>query len=344
MNEIKISKNELRKISSDFRMYGNRLMQSLPDTGMGNLKRFITFIDNNLVISSFIQTNPNKEFDISSVCAYNSLKPGFKIPDESAADEISFIYQLLKYGLQKFYQSELGYWELAASVENFFGGNRKEQVNKFNHNVVKPFIYHIENYLTELQIDLGEDENAKTIHIYGDNYGNNMGATVSETNIDQSKSSIGVGVNQGEVKADKIAGIINKKEIMMSQESKKSSTFNLQNAQIAGGIVDAETVHAQHLGGNINNYAPEQRQNLVEAAVEIQQLLQQLEQTYPTNTQQEKQTVVREALKQIDSNPSLKARVVGTLKAGSIEAFKELINHPLVNILIASLEGWKEGK
>lgn len=57
MDELKISKNELRKISSDFRMYGNRLMQSLPDTGMGNLKRFITFIDNNLVISSFLQKN-----------------------------------------------------------------------------------------------------------------------------------------------------------------------------------------------------------------------------------------------------------------------------------------------
>lgn len=345
MDEIKLGKNELRTISSEFRMYGNRLMQSLPDTGMGNLKRFITFIDNNLVISSFLKTKHNKEFDISSVCTYNSLKPGFKIPDESAADEISFIYQLLKYGLQKFYQSELGYWELSASIENFFSGNRKEQVNKFNHNVVKPFIYYIENYLAQLQIGLGEDENAKvTIHIYGNNYGNNMGASMNETNIDQSKSFIGVGVNQGEVKADKIAGIINEKEIMMSQESKKLSTFNLQNAQIAGGIVDAETVHAQQIGGNINNYAPEQRQNLVEAAVEIQQLLQQLEQTYPTNTQQEKQAVVTEAIKQIDSNPSLKARVVGALKAGSIEAFKELINHPLVNILIASLEGWKEGK
>jgi len=130
----------------------------------------------------------------------------------------------------------------------------------------------------------------------------------------------------------------------MSQGQKKVSKWNLQNPQIAGGLVDAETVHAHQIGGNITNYTPEQKQNLAEAAVEIQQLLQQLEQNYPTTTPLQKQVVVTEALKHIESNPTFKARVIGALKAGGTEALKELVDHPLINILIASLEGWQDAE
>jgi CHAT domain-containing protein len=34
----------------------------------------------------------------------------------------------------------------------------------------------------------------------------------------------------------------------------KHSSFNLQNAQFAGGLVDAQTVNAHQIGGNITNY------------------------------------------------------------------------------------------
>ncbi|MEG4202730.1 hypothetical protein QUA20_02190 [Microcoleus sp. Pol7_A1] len=130
----------------------------------------------------------------------------------------------------------------------------------------------------------------------------------------------------------------------MSQGSKKHSNWNLHNPQIAGGIVDAETVHAHQIGGNITNYTPEPKQNLAEAAAEIQQLLQQLEQNYPTTTPLEREAVVKEALKQIESNPTFKARVIGSLKAGGTEALKELVDHPLINIFIAGLEGWQDAE
>ena len=130
----------------------------------------------------------------------------------------------------------------------------------------------------------------------------------------------------------------------MSQGPKKVSKWNLQNPQIAGGLVDAETVHAHQIGGNITNYTPEQKQNLAEAAAEIQQLLQQLEQNYPTTTPLQKQVVVTEALKHIESNPTFKARAIGALKAGGTEALKELVDHPLINIRIASLEGWQDAE
>jgi hypothetical protein len=130
----------------------------------------------------------------------------------------------------------------------------------------------------------------------------------------------------------------------MSQSPKKQSNFNLQGAQFAGGLVDAETVNAHQIGGNITNYTPEQKQNLAEAAAEIQQLLNQLEQTYPTTTTSEKMSVVARAVDKIENNPTLKTRVIGALKAGGTEAFKELIDNPLINILLASIEGWQDAE
>ncbi|AUB42118.1 putative protein YjbI, containings pentapeptide repeats [Nostoc flagelliforme CCNUN1] len=126
--------------------------------------------------------------------------------------------------------------------------------------------------------------------------------------------------------------------------SNKSSSFNLQDAQFAGGLVNADTVTANQIGGNITNYSPEQKQNLARAAADIQQLLNQLGQTYPTATTSQKMSVVAKAVDEIENNPTLKVRVIGALKAGGTEAFKELIDHPLVNILLASIDGWQDAE
>ena len=85
-----------------------------------------------------------------------------------------------------------------------------------------------------------------------------------------------------------------------------------------------------------------ERRTVSDAAAKIQKLLQQLEQTYPTSTPLEKQIVVIEVIKHIESNPTLKMRVVEALKGVSIEALKELIDHPLVNVLLAALEEYQE--
>lgn len=85
-----------------------------------------------------------------------------------------------------------------------------------------------------------------------------------------------------------------------------------------------------------------ERRTVSDAAAKIQKLLQQLEQTYPTSTPLEKQIVVIEVIKHIESNPTLKMRVVEALKGVSIKALKELIDHPLVNVLLAALEEYQE--
>ncbi|RCJ42026.1 hypothetical protein A6770_35420 [Nostoc minutum NIES-26] len=143
-----------------------------------------------------------------------------------------------------------------------------------------------------------------------------------------------------------VAGDINNVQGDNNQQrvSNKTSNFNLQNAQFGGGLVNADTVTANQIGGNIINYNPEQKQNLAQAAADIQQLLNQLSQSYPTATISERMIVVAKAVDEIENNPTLKARVIGALKAGGTEAFKELIDHPLVNILLASIDGWQEAE
>ncbi|HEY9637289.1 MAG TPA: pentapeptide repeat-containing protein [Coleofasciculaceae cyanobacterium] len=90
------------------------------------------------------------------------------------------------------------------------------------------------------------------------------------------------------------------------------------------------------------NYTIEKKQSLTDTAAKIQKLLQQLEQVYPIHTPLEKQMVVTEVIKRIENNPSLKSWVVTALKGVSIETLKQLIDHPLVNLLLAALEGYQE--
>ncbi len=50
-------------------------------------------------------------------------------------------------------------------------------------------------------------------------------------------------------------------EKLVMEDKSTSKTFNLQNAQIAGGLVDAETVNAHQIGGNIHNTDNQDRSN-----------------------------------------------------------------------------------
>ncbi|NEQ06027.1 MAG: CHAT domain-containing protein [Moorea sp. SIO4E2] len=118
--------------------------------------------------------------------------------------------------------------------------------------------------------------------------------------------------------------------------------FNIDQRNSSIGFAYAGTANDSQIVGTQHYYAPTQKQNLAEAAAEIQQLLNQLSQTKATTTEIEKLTVVAEVAEQINSNPTLKGKVINALKAGGFEAFKEAIDHPLVNILMATIELWEE--
>jgi uncharacterized protein YjbI with pentapeptide repeats len=127
---------------------------------------------------------------------------------------------------------------------------------------------------------------------------------------------------------------------MMEQKSVAEAS---KDDQHGGKIVHVvETVKGAIPQQSIqDDYALEQKPSLKYTAAKIQKLLEQLEEIYPTNTPLEKQMVVTEVIKRIESNPSLKAWVREALKGVSTEALKQLIDHPLVNVLLAALEGYQ---
>ncbi|MCZ8104157.1 MAG: HEAT repeat domain-containing protein [Microcystis aeruginosa Ma_OC_H_19870700_S124] len=84
-------------------------------------------------------------------------------------------------------------------------------------------------------------------------------------------------------------------------------------------IVQPQNVQIIEQGdGIIHNYATPQ--NLAEAAQEIQQLISQITQTYPTNTEIEKQTFVAQVDAEIKKNSHLRSILI----TGGIELIKIL--------------------
>ncbi len=115
--------------------------------------------------------------------------------------------------------------------------------------------------------------------------------------------------------------------------------YDLRGSKFGGGFAGDR---GTQIGGILNDYSS--KQSLDEAAAEIQQLLKQLEETNPTTTETEKMMISAKAADEIKNNPTLKARVIGALKSGGTEAFKEAVDHPLVNVLVAIIEGWMQAE
>ncbi|MBE8992310.1 hypothetical protein [Nostoc sp. LEGE 12450] len=99
----------------------------------------------------------------------------------------------------------------------------------------------------------------------------------------------------------------------------------------------------QYETSNNHYYNQNQKQNLAEAAAEIQQLLDQLSQNKETKTESEKLTMIAEVVDEIESNPPLKSRLVQAIKAGGSEALKDMVSNPLINIFLATIKGWETG-
>ena len=127
-----------------------------------------------------------------------------------------------------------------------------------------------------------------------------------------------------------------------SMSESYKSKYELSNAQV-GGIVDTAQA-GSHQTFNQHNYAPEQKQNLTQAAAEIQALLEQLDKTYSTDTTTGKMALAAEAIAQIDSNPTLTARILSALKVGSVKAFEQFLSHPAASFVIGALEDWQKTK
>jgi antitoxin component of MazEF toxin-antitoxin module len=128
-----------------------------------------------------------------------------------------------------------------------------------------------------------------------------------------------------------LTGIV--KTMADKETSKVTQHFNAPVTAVAGNVEGDQII-----------YSPEQRQTLAEAAAEIQELLDQLSQTYPTNTTTGKMQLAAEAIAQIESNPTLMQRVLSAIQAGGTAALEQFLNHPAASFVIGAMEDWEQTK
>jgi uncharacterized protein YjbI with pentapeptide repeats len=112
-----------------------------------------------------------------------------------------------------------------------------------------------------------------------------------------------------------------------------------RNINTGGGNYN-ERIERDYIQGNY--YAAGEPQSLAQAAAEIQLLLKQLEQTYPTTTTSQQMVVAAEAINRIESNPLLKKRVINAVKSGGLAAFEKAIDNPAGAFIVGAIKGWQE--
>ncbi|RQH47535.1 CHAT domain-containing protein [Okeania hirsuta] len=136
----------------------------------------------------------------------------------------------------------------------------------------------------------------------------------------------------------------NKFDFNTSNQGDKTMTGE-RNIQIGTGDYRETTINDQgsYVEGDYYNNSAE-KQNLADAANEIQQLLEQLSKNNPTDTMTGNMKIAGEVIEKIETNPALMNRVFSALKAGGMSVFEQTLNHPAASFVIGALEEWKNTK
>lgn len=80
------------------------------------------------------------------------------------------------------------------------------------------------------------------------------------------------------------------------------------------------------------------RRDLKEVAQEIEGLIEHLSQSYPTDTAAGRRAVANHTIEQIEKKPQLKQKLSQALGRGGSVALKEVIDNPVLKVLIPMLE------
>lgn len=165
-----IDKKQLKIISMEFRTIANRLLTCNHQTGMPLLKKFITYIDENEIISDYIKEYVNlEEFQpVERGTAFYSM-------GDTKQEEISYTYQYLKFAVDNYHDF---YRDMAFR----YARESSDAVKEFCNRIILPFVNYIEGYLTEIGIKMGYDEDIK--------YMINVNGGVAQVNVANDNSTV----------------------------------------------------------------------------------------------------------------------------------------------------------
>jgi hypothetical protein len=134
---------------------------------------------------------------------------------------------------------------------------------------------------------------------------------------------------EGNNSGHNLGGIITDSPILEQNNSSIGLGLN------QGGIKTDEI----KIAGRINE---SQKPNLDEVVLEIEQLLEQLENSYQIDTTSQKMKMVVEAIERIERNPSLHQKILSACKGGTVQALAQNLNHPVGIFIIKTFEYWQK--
>lgn len=153
---MELSKKDLKKISREFRSISSRLIQSSYEDILPVLTICINTIEKHEVIYEYIKNCKNDDCDIKKEFEeiYGDWNCIFSLGNTVEA-EVYTIYHILKYILEN--EVNIIMVTMGYSRSNYY----QDRVKAFHNRVTLVLVNHIDNYLMNIAIDMGYDEEAK---------------------------------------------------------------------------------------------------------------------------------------------------------------------------------------
>jgi len=127
---------------------------------------------------------------------------------------------------------------------------------------------------------------------------------------------------------------------MVEHRTINTKEYYEQSGQLGANQINQSEIQSGAKVAGVINEA--EQQNLNQAAAEIQNLLEQLEKSYSTEKTGGETQLGTEAIMQINNNPTLKRKIMRSLKAGGIDAIENLLSHPAASFVISAIKEWQK--
>jgi hypothetical protein len=207
---MKFKKEELQKISLQFRTVASRMLRTNFQDANDNLKRFLAYLESDQLVKSLLNDLPQIEVDYEAVLNKSNHRDPYEVPHDPFA-EVVFILGFLRY----ISNSKHSYEQVAMGYGS--GNKLQDHVDAFNKRVVTPLVSYIENSIAQLMIETcSNNTGTVNINVSGGSLGQlNVASGGSHVTANQNIESINLIVNYGQ------AAIESLKKDNISREEKE---------------------------------------------------------------------------------------------------------------------------
>lgn len=199
---MRLNKNELRAILYDFNSRANRLLQANYDDYLDVLTKFVNYIKSVPIIIEYIEGCGVCEFDLEN--EFREIRESygraiFSI-GETDEKEICNVFAVLQFivdnNINVNYSVTMGY-----SSSNKY----QDKLKGFNDRFVMVLIRHIENYLTNIGIKMGIDDNV----IYNVTVNSGQAIIATDNAVVTATNNIGLDFDELQALIDNIKSNLN---------------------------------------------------------------------------------------------------------------------------------------